>query len=399
MKPKRSGGSSFSVKPLQESASLGKLGGWLSIAVNSVLFLVKGGIALWTGSIALAADAFHTLSDMATSLIVLISIRYSDRPGDWQHPFGHQRAVHVATIVMSTLLVVTAVELGKEAVKHSFQASVVEVPWVVIIVIFLTVVVKEILARVTLHLSQKAQLSILSVDAWHHRSDAISSGAVLVSLVASHYGVFWIDGVVGFVISLFIVYVAFRLARDSFNEILGTRPDEALLQEIETIASSVDKVLGVHDIVIHTYGKQRLVSLHIEVDENLSLVEAHQISEEVDRRLRNKLGVYSTVHVDPVMQRTQRYVEVEKGVQHLCKELSNCHGFHDLRIIEKNDKVHIHVDFVLNTNPETIDLSSLRQTISRKITEKFPWVHEVVVKFEPVFAVSRRSRHDLRFGE
>ena len=377
----------------------GKLGGWLSIGVNGVLFLIKGAVALWSGSIAIAADAFHTLSDITTSLILLISIRISGKPGDRQHPFGHERAVHVATIVMSTLLAVTGVEVGRESIKHLFRPNTVQVSALIVAVLIGTIVVKELLARFSMRLAEDAQLPILSVDAWHHRTDAISSGVVLVSLFASRYGFPWVDGLVGLVIAVFIIFTAYTLAKDSFDEILGTQPNEELLHRIETIALGVDKVLGVHDIVVHNYGNQQMISLHIEVDENLSLVEAHRISEEVDARLRQELGVYSTVHVDPVMKRTERYREVEQAVQALCKELPVCRGFHDLRIVKENNYSDLYVDFVLRDNPERVNIKELEGVIQTKIQQSLPWIHQIHIKFEPTFAVSRRSRHDIPSGE
>ncbi len=383
----------------QQRIQAGRLGGWLSIIVNGLLFVVKGWLALWSGSVAIAADAFHTLSDIATSLILLISIRISGKPGDRQHPFGHERAIPVATIIMATLLAVTGIELGREAVKHILQPSPVKVSWLVLGLLLLTIVVKEILAQVTLKLSRKAQLPVLSVDAWHHRTDAISSAVVIFSLIGSQYGIYWLDGWVGILIAVFIIYTAYQLARDSFDEILGTRPDEHLLQQIESITLSVPEVLGVHDIVVHQYGNQQMISLHIEVDETLSLVEAHRISEQVDARLREELGVYSTVHVDPVMQRTELYQEVEREIQKICQSLKHCQGFHDLRMVKENNFTDLYVDFVFNHNPEVLDTSEIQKEIKNKIRSAFPWVHEIFIKFEPAFAVSRRSRHDQQFGE
>ncbi len=377
----------------------GRLGGWLSIIINGVLFIVKGGLALWSGSVAIAADAFHTLSDIATSLILLISIRISGKPGDRQHPFGHERAIPVATIVMATLLAVTGIELGREALKHVLQPAVVKVSWLVVGILLLTIMAKEILAQITLKLSRKARLPLLSVDAWHHRTDAISSGVVILALIGAHFDVYWLDGWVGIMIALFIIFTAYQLARDSFDEILGTRPDENLLQQIESIALSVPEVLGVHDIVVHQYGNQQMISLHIEVDENLSLVNAHRISEEVDARLRRQLGVYSTVHVDPVMQRTELYQQVEREIQKICRQLSICQGFHDLRVVKENNFTDLYVDFVLSNNPEVLNTGKLQKEIEEKIRLALPWIHKIFIKFEPAFAMSRRSRHDQRFGE
>jgi len=142
-------------KPRTPTAA-GKLGGWLSIGVNGMLFLIKGAVALWSGSIAIAADAFHTLSDITTSLILLISIRISGKPGDRQHPFGHERAVHVATIVMSTLLAVTGVEVGRESIKHVFRPAPVQVSALIVVVLIGTIIIKEILARFSMRLAEDA---------------------------------------------------------------------------------------------------------------------------------------------------------------------------------------------------------------------------------------------------
>ncbi len=373
---------------------IGRLGGWISIAVNGSLFAVKAGIAVITGSLALLADAIHTLSDITTSIILLISLRIAAKPGDYKHPFGHGRAEYVATILIATLLAVAGFEMGKYSVERILQPVAIQASWTIISVVLLTIVVKEALARFVMRLSRQAGLPILEADAWHHRADAISSALVVIAMIFARFDYHYLDGWMGLIISLFIFYTAYRISKESMDDLIGTKADNKLLTDVENIALNVEGVQGIHDVVVHSYGHQKIISLHIEVDEDLSLWAAHQISENVDRALKDRLGVYATVHVDPVMKRTPEYRKIETIVQRFCQQHPGCEGYHDLRIIKENNFTNLYLDLVLSSNPASNNEESLILACEEQIRSQLPHIHHIFIKLEPRFTVSRRSRHN-----
>jgi cation diffusion facilitator family transporter len=383
------------METIEKSRSyFGKLGAWASILLNLLLFVVKLILGFVSGSLALIADAVHTLSDTVSSLIVLVSFYITEKPSDKEHPFGHGRAEFISAIIMSTLLTITAVELLQSSVERilnpvSFTAS-----WWIISVIFITVILKEGLAWYATGLSRKIRSDALLADAWHHRLDAISSLLVILAFIFSRYGYPYLDGPVGILISLIIIYSAYQIVKSPIDKLMGTRPDEELLDEIEQQTMGIPGVIGVHDVIIHNYGETFVISLHIEVDENLSFVEAHRIAEKVDKELRRSLDAHVTVHFDPVMERTLLYTRVESVVQEFCQKTPECESFHDLRIDGEENSLSVWLDLVPSQEIKRLSVKKLIQQCTNYVSKSFPGIKNISVKIEPKFSISRKSRHN-----
>lgn len=372
----------------------GKLGAWASILLNLFLFIVKAILGFITGSLALIADAFHTLSDLATSFVVLISFHIIAKPSDEKHPFGHGRAEFISAIIMSTLLAITSFELLKQSIERIINPIDIQVSWLVILVVFVTVLFKEGLALYSMKLSQKIKSDTLKADAWHHRLDAISSLLVVIAFIFSHYGFSYLDGPVGIFITLIIFYSAFKIVKNPIDHLLGMSPSEDLLHKIEEITLSFSEVKGVHDVIIHNYGEFMVLSLHIEIDENLKFIEAHRIADNVDKSLRQELGAHVTIHFDPVMERTPNYKEVEKILQKFCRNHPDCDSFHDLRIYGKSKNLKLILDLVATQDSKQNSEQKLIEDCRNFILKNIRGVENITIKVEPIFSISRKSRHN-----
>lgn len=372
----------------------GKIGGWASILLNLFLFLLKLAMGIISGSIGLLADAFHTLSDLATSVVVLISFRISGKPSDSEHPFGHGRAELVSAVIMATLLAATALELFKISVERLLQPVPFTAPWWIIAVLVLTILLKEGLALFSGYLARKIYSPTLKADAWHHHLDAVSTLFVVATFLFAHYHLPNMDGPAGIVISLIILYSAYGIAREPIDQLLGSAPGDRLLSRIEEIALSFPEVLGVHDIIVHRYGETTIISLHIEVDENLSLRKAHAITEKVDQAIRREMGAYVVVHADPVMERTGEYQSVERLLREFCEKQSGCDSFHDLRMESDEEKIRLSFDLVSNHQETHVDDGELMRQCEGFLRQKMGNVGDIRIKVEPKFSITRKSRHN-----
>ena len=313
------------IPDLKETSSLyrAKIGifqGKISIAVNSFLFTAKFTLGLITGAISLIADAIHTLSDMITSLIVIWGFKQSDKPADSQHPYGHGRAEYVATLIIAVLLCVAGIEFIEISIDRIQNPAISEPEWWMVGLIFFTILIKEFTARYAKFLSSKIVSGLLQADAWHHRMDAISSALVIVALIAGKFGFTAIDGWVGLGVSLLLIYTGFDIARDSVDDLMGTPPDSDKLDKIRELILSINEALGVHDIVVHNYGHDMYISLHVEVDAKKTAAEAHDISEEVEMLLKKQMGVEPTVHIDPVSPDNPMVMEVRHKLESISKK-------------------------------------------------------------------------------
>ena len=319
---------------------IGIFQGWVSTTVNLVLFIFKLFIGLMTGAVSLIADAVHTLSDVITSLIVIWGFTQAKKPADMGHPYGHGRAEYIATLIISILLCVAGIEFIETAVHRIQNPILIISDWWMVIILGLTIIIKEITARYAEFLSSKIASGLLHADAWHHRTDAISSVLVLMALIAGNFGYPSIDGWAGLFVALILIYTGFDIARDSVDDLIGKPPDIMELDAIREIALSVPGALGVHDISVHSYGHDRFVNIHAEINAKKSAAEAHDISEEIESRLEKAMGVEPTVHLDPVNPDDPLVKEVRSFLTENKKIDDRITGIHDIRVVN-TDNHHV----------------------------------------------------------
>jgi cation diffusion facilitator family transporter len=274
--------------------------GWISIAGNLILFALKYWAGVVTGSLALIADAWHTLSDSVSSLIVIVGGKISHKPADDEHPFGHGRAEHIASIIIGVLLAIIAFEFAIGAVRKfsSREQTVFGVfAWVATIV---SILAKEAMAQYAFWSAKKANSSILKADGWHHRTDAISSVIILIGIaVGSRF--WWTDSVLSFMVALMIGLVSYQILKPEIKTLLGESPSGELLDSIRSTTQNNFKLpLHMHHIHIHSYGRHTELSCHIKLPPEMTLDEAHQICTRVEDIILENFGFVSTVHAEPI---------------------------------------------------------------------------------------------------
>ena len=274
--------------------------GWLSIIGNIFLFILKYWAGIVTGSIALIADAWHTLTDSVSSVIVLVGGKISNKPADDEHPFGHGRAEHIAAIIIGVLLAIVAFDFIMSAIeKFGTKEKTVfgTVAWVVTI---LSILVKEGMAQYAFWAAKKADSSILKADGWHHRTDALSSVVILIGIAVGKY-FWWTDAVLGFIVAIMIGWASFEILSKEIKSLLGERPsDELLLLIRETAQTACKTPLHLHHIHLHNYGNHTEMSCHIKLPPEMPLKEAHEICSKVEDAIQNEFGYISTIHPEPI---------------------------------------------------------------------------------------------------
>lgn len=280
--------------------SIGYLEAWVSIGGNILLFLLKLIIGLAINSLSLIADAFHSLSDVLTSVVVLVGFKVGEKPADKEHPFGHGRVELIATLIIGFMLFIVAYDIGKSAVQRIITPQKVEFSYVAVITMFASTGFKEWMARFSIFLGKKINASSLFADAWHHRSDAIASFLVAIGLIFMRFDLYLIDGILALGVAILIGWVAIELIISSSNALMGEAPDPELVHKIREASVSVPGVIDVHDVYVHDYNTNKVISLHVEVDDNLTVDEAHDIATAVENRVKETAKAYSiTAHIDP----------------------------------------------------------------------------------------------------
>tara|TARA_B100002052_G_C15856239_1_gene587621 strand:- start:423 stop:1595 length:1173 start_codon:yes stop_codon:yes gene_type:complete len=319
---------------------IGKFQGWISIIVNGLMFFLKLLIGLIIGSISVIADAFHTLTDVISSGVVIWGFNESEKPADKNHPYGHGRAEYVATLVIAILLIVAGIEFIESSIERIVNPTIIEPEWWMIISIIITIFIKMIVAQYAEYLSSKIASGTLHADAWHHRADAISSFLVATAMILGKYGYFQVDGWTGLIVALFIMWSGFGIAKEAVDDLIGKPPTIEEINDIRKISLNVEGVIGVHDIAVHSYGKDKFASIHVEIDEQEDQMDAHLISENVEKILNKKLGVSPTVHVDPISITDPKTKKVKKYLIENYSDHEIISSFHDIRVVDTN-KHHV----------------------------------------------------------
>ncbi len=282
-----------------ERLRLGIFQGWLSVAANLIIATVKFISGLLIGSISLLADAVHTASDISSSLMVLIGFRASQKEPDAEHPYGHGRIEYLTGLIISLMLIGAGVSFIYTSYDRLITGSVIQPSLPVIVIVLSTILIKEFLYHFATAAGKKIDSEALIADAMHHRSDSLTTLAVLLAVSGSYFNLYYLDSIFGFVVSIYIVYSGLKIARSSINRILGTAPCEETRRIIFESVLETCGVNNAHDLEVHDYGAQKSVTVHIEVDGNLSVNEAHDIAESVENKLWEKNRCFAVVHLDP----------------------------------------------------------------------------------------------------
>jgi cation diffusion facilitator family transporter len=273
--------------------------GWLSIFVNILLFVLKYWAGIVTGSVAILADAWHTLSDSLSSVIVIIGAKVSAKPPDKEHPFGHGRAELVAAILIAALLGFVGYEFISDSVKKLIARQDVMFGTLAFVATISSIVLKEGLAQYAFWLYRKTGLTTLKADALHHRTDAISSGLILVGILLGQY-FWWIDGVLGIVVSIMILVAAYQILKEAVSPILGEAPDPAITKKLNQTATKVtSRDLHIHHVHLHTYGSHIELTFHINLPKEMSVEESHDLTEKLEKQIKIELNMVATIHVEP----------------------------------------------------------------------------------------------------
>jgi len=271
-----------------------------SIFLNIILFSFKYWAGLKYNSVAVRADAWHTLSDVITSIIVILGLWISFVPADERHPFGHGRAEEVASIILATLLLVVGLNFIKESIFKLASHQSANFGFPVMIIFLVSAGVKEGMALLSLKMGRKMGSNALIADAWHHRSDALASILIFFGVVIGRK-YWWVDGVMGMAVSLFIIYISYKILRDVISLIMGEEASENEKERIKDLALNVSPYIkDVHHIHVHRYGGHIELTFHIRLPPDMKLKEAHKIVKEIENRVMEEMGMETTVHVDPI---------------------------------------------------------------------------------------------------
>ncbi|MFN2312423.1 MAG: cation diffusion facilitator family transporter [Spirochaetia bacterium] len=280
-------------------ARLAALEGWTSIVVNTLLFVLKLWVGIVSGSVAIMADAWHTISDSLSSGVLLIGARTAVKPPDREHPFGHGRAELIASISIGVLLGVVGFNFIIEAGERLLAGESAEFGIPAIAVTVISVVAKEALAQFAFFAARSTKSAAMRAEAWHHRSDAITSALILIGILLGSE-LPWIDAAMALLVAVLLLRLAFEIVKDGALPLLGERPSPDLVSSLRDVADDVSPAIGdIHHLHLHRYGDHVEVTFHICLAGDMTVNASHDIVDLLEKALQERLGIAATVHVDP----------------------------------------------------------------------------------------------------
>lgn len=320
----------------------GLLAAWVSIVVTIILFALKMILGIMSGSISVVATAFHVLSHLANSIILLVSFWVASKPSTAKTPFGHGRMEHVAPLVMSVFLFVSGIQIGERSMHQALEPHPIHywsaLPWILLV----TVLVKEWVRQFVRFLGKRVDSHAILSNAFHQRIEAISTLTVIVGLLVGHYYHRpEVDGYIGLFLSAWLLYLGYTHGREATIPLLGKAPSRDMIRRVRETAKSIDGIEDVHEVIIHDYGSMYSISLHTEIPEKYGPARMHDIAELCEDKLRETFGGEVVCHTDPMLEKTPEIEAIEGQFSEIIEQDAKIISYHDFRVVAESPELII----------------------------------------------------------
>ncbi len=317
----------------------GTLCGIMGVVLNILQSLTKLLVGFLASSVAIVADGVNNLSDAASSIVTLWGFHQSGRRADEDHPFGHGRTEYVAGVVVAVLVLVIGLEIITDSIRKMIHPEPVTPNLVTFLVLVASVLLKLYMFYYNRHYGQKVGSPTLKAVAVDSISDVFVTLVVILAMAVSRFTTLNVDAYGGFLVGLFVIFMGVNSFRETISPLIGDKPDAEFVEQVQEIVERQPHVLGVHDIVVHDYGRGvRYVSLHVEMPGDSSLVELHDEIDFAEHRLRKELGCQAVIHMDPAMERTEETLEVQRILTEMLAGRFEVFDLQHVRIVEQSPK-------------------------------------------------------------
>ena len=340
------------------------LSGILGILCNLVLFAVKFIIGSAMSSIAITSDAFNNLSDMGTSVMAIIGAKLSSRRPDADHPFGHGRFEYISSLIISFIIMLVGFELLQGSFDKVLNPEPISAKPALLIILALSVLVKFWMWSYNSFMGGKIDSNVLKAVASDSLNDVITTAAVILSSVIGFYLKINIDGYIGCIVSVLIMYVGFKGAKDTVDILLGRAPDKETVCELEALLTQSPDVLGIHDLVVHDYGPGRVfASVHAEVSDKGDVTAIHEEMDALEQKCLNDMGIELVIHMDPIATDSGLLSQTRDMVVSIVKGLGD-YSIHDFRMTDGENRVNLIFDIVVPVSMRERERNELVSSIS-----------------------------------
>ena len=348
-------------------AQVGSLAGTVGIVCNLLLFLGKVTAGTLAGSVAIAADGWNNLSDAASSIVTLLGFRFSRKPADAHHPYGHARAEYLSGLWVAVLIIFIGVELAKSSAAKIFSPEPVEFTGLTLAVLLGSIGMKLWMSLFVGKLGKRIDSKTLAATSADSRNDVIATSAVLLSCLVSHFFHIAIDGWMGLAVAAFILWSGYGIARETMSALLGEQADGELVEKLEALVLRHAGILGIHDLLVHDYGPGRcFASAHVELSAEEDPLVCHELIDHLECDALRELNVHLVIHHDPVPVNDAEWGRLREQVAQIAGDVDERLSVHSFRMVRGRGMPRLVFDLAV---PYGVDQEMLRRDLREKMVE------------------------------
>ena len=347
----------------------GTLGGLVGIVVNMIIAAAKLIIGSFSGSISITADAVNNFSDAGSSIITLIGFKMANKPADEDHPYGHGRIEYISGFIVAFIVLIFGVELMKSSIDRIINPAEITYSMWAIVVLVLSIAGKIWLGLFNRKLGKAINSTAMTAVFTDCISDSGATAVTIISMLLAHFAKINIDGILGVIVAIIIIIAGINIIRDTLNPLLGQAPDKELVNSIAETVLSFDKVVGIHDLVLHNYGSTKTFgSIHVEVPANENVLIVHEIMDNIELEIKKKYGVEIVAHTDPIETDNELVENNKKFVIDIINKIDKKLTIHDFRLVSGPTHTNLIFDVVL---PYSVKMNEdeIKRLISNKVKE------------------------------
>lgn len=343
----------------------------VGIMCNVLLFLVKISVGIVLKSVSVMADAFNNLSDAASSIISFVGVKMASKPADEDHPFGHGRIEYIAALIVSFLIIEVGFTFFKTSIDKVRHPETIAFNVVSLGILTCSICVKLWLGVFNRRLGSRINSSVMKATSADAFGDVLTTTATIVSILICHFSGYNVDGFMGLIVSLLVMWSGINIAKDTLAPLIGEAVDPELCKRIETMVESYDGILGTHDLIVHNYGPSRsMASIHAEVPNNVAIEQSHEIIDRIEHEVSKELGVLLVIHMDPVETEDNRVQEYKNLAGQVISEIDESVNFHDFRMVDGEKQINLIFDLVVPYKYGKAQQAKLCENIVQNIQKK-----------------------------
>lgn len=326
----------------------GRVAGIVGIIYNLLLSVMKFIIGTITNSVSITADATNNMTDAGSSIVTLVGFRLSEKPADEDHPYGHARIEYITGLIISFLTLIIGYDILKTSVSKIFHPEDIAFSWTAVIILTVSILMKLWLSHFNRTLGKRIKSKALEATAADSRNDVVATSAVLAATLISRFTSLNLDGYMGVLVAMFIIISGIGLVKETVSPLLGQAPSKEMYEMIEKKILSYENVLGVHDLMVHSYGPgSYFASAHIEMDAKIDVLSCHDVMDTIERDFLREHNIHIVVHLDPTVLDCEETNELKEVVRQILFDIDPVITFHDFRVVYGETAKNVLFDIVV----------------------------------------------------